>query len=108
MPGLSNRFVTEADLQRTVTDALKLQGFLTYHTFDSRRSAEGFPDVVAIHPGRGVGWALELKGPRGKPTDEQWTWIDAFAKAGFFARVLWPVDLNVWLDELKASVSPGR
>jgi hypothetical protein len=35
--------LSEKQFIRQVIDLARLQGFLVYHTFDSRRSAVGFP-----------------------------------------------------------------
>jgi Holliday junction resolvase len=69
--------ITEKDLQSTIVDLLHLYGWITYHTFDSRRSTPGFPDLVAIKGTRLL--ALELKSDLGKVTEEQYGWLRAFA-----------------------------
>lgn len=85
----------EASFQQQIIDAAHYAGWLVYHTYDSRRSAPGFPDLVLAHVERGVAF-LELKKQGGRPTDEQKHWIETLTKAGHRATVLWPEDLD-WL-----------
>lgn len=68
---------SEKELQADVIALLKLTGWIVYHTFDSRRSAPGFPDLIAIRGRRLL--ALELKTASGKVTEDQYTWLKAFA-----------------------------
>jgi hypothetical protein len=54
-------------------------GFLCYHTYDSRRSEEGFPDLLLAKPG----WPLvaaELKTNTGKLTLAQQQWLAVLAR----------------------------
>ena len=47
--------ISEKAWQMAVVRLLKQHGYpLIYHTFDSRRSPSGFPDLIAVHelPGR--------------------------------------------------------
>lgn len=67
--------ITEKRWQAQVVALLRHAGWWTYHTFDSRRSDPGFPDIVAIRDNRML--AIELKTVRGKPTSEQLAWLDA-------------------------------
>ena len=70
--------MTEKELQATVTKALQWGNWLAYHTYDSRRSEPGFPDVVALsyRPHRML--VLELKSEKGKLTDAQAAWMARF------------------------------
>lgn len=89
----------ERELQARVELLLRMAGWLYYHTHDSRRSAPGFPDIVAIR-GRRI-LALELKRDGQNPTDEQYRWLRAFDGAGASAYVVRPDNL----DELAAIVA---
>lgn len=91
--------VSEAELQRTVTEALGLFGWRWTHFRPARTTrgwrtplsgCEGFPDVVAVRVGRVV--ALELKAERGRLSDGQAAWLAEFALAGVEARVVRPSD----------------
>jgi len=67
--------VKERDLQMAVLQVARLYGWLAYHTFDSRRSAPGFPDLVLVRPPRLV--FAELKGEHGQLSRHQVTWLSA-------------------------------
>jgi selenophosphate synthetase-related protein len=71
--------MTEADVQRGITDLLKRLGFTVYHTRFAIGSDRGFPDVVGVRDdGKMV--VVECKGPRGRLSDEQQQWLDRFAQ----------------------------
>ena len=73
---------------------------MIYHTYESRRSQPGFPDLVAIRGRRLL--ALELKRADAKPTEDQYRWLQAFAMVpGVEAYVVRPKDM----DELTAIVT---
>lgn len=71
--------LTERQFQQQVVDLARAFGWLAYHTFDSRRSAPGFPDLVLAHPLRGRVIFAELKREKGHVTQQQRGWIDALA-----------------------------
>ena len=64
----------EAAFQARVIAAAQGYGWLVYHTFDSRRSAKGYPDLTMAHPDHGLIFA-ELKREGGKPSPEQEDWL---------------------------------
>jgi hypothetical protein len=66
--------MTEAQWQQQVIDLAKLGGWRSYHTFDSRRSAPGFPDLVLLRPPELV--FVEVKAEKGKTTPEQDAWLE--------------------------------
>lgn len=68
---------TEDDVLVLVRQAAALGGWLCYHTHDSRRSPEGFPDIVAVHPQLGRMVFAELKSAKGKVTPDQEQWLAA-------------------------------
>ncbi len=91
--------MTERQLLAAVRDACQWSGLLCYHTFDSRRSEPGFPDVVVVGP-HGVIFR-ELKAERGRVTSDQRTWLDRLNAAGADADVWRPDDWPARvLDEL--------
>lgn len=100
---------TEKDFMAVVTDYAKLRGWRVYHTFDSRHSAAGFPDLVLVRPPRLV--FAELKSEGGKLTPEQKAWIEALKEIGAFDRltfrdipevyVWWPRDHEQVIETLK-------
>jgi hypothetical protein len=63
--------LTEKAFMAQVVRYANMMGWHSYHPFDSRRSAPGFPDLVLIRRPRVV-WA-ELKSQRGKLTPDQLT-----------------------------------
>lgn len=89
---------SEKDHQRVVVDALTTLGYLTYHTYDSRRSNPGFPDLVAVHPGKGRRLFVELKTATGKLTADQLRWLGALALSGGDVHVVRPRDVQEFID----------
>jgi len=72
--------ILEADWQRQVVQVARMVGFNEiYHTFNSRKSAHGFPDLILLRE-RLI--ALELKREKTGLTDPQRQWIRALTKAG--------------------------
>jgi len=101
--------MTEAELQKTVTDALTALGYVWTH-FQAARARSGrwltpltgdpgFPDVIALRAG--VGWALEFKSQKGRATLGQLGWIAAFRRAGFQSYIIRPDELDWLLESLK-------
>lgn len=85
---LQAKAMSEAQLQDQVVELAKRMGFISYHTFDSRRSAPGFPDLVLVHPKqRRILWR-ELKSETGTPTPEQKVWISTLLLVG--------EDVDIW------------
>ena len=65
--------MTEKYLQKLVVELATRLGWLVYHTFDSRRSNPGFPDLMMTRKGELL--AVELKSKHGKLTDAQKKWL---------------------------------
>lgn len=89
--------MTEGDLQRLVLELAGRLRWLRYHTHDSRKSHQGFPDLVLVRPPRVL--FIELKGDSeyGKkgPTVEQQAWLEALALCPGVEAYLWrPKDIN--------------
>lgn len=70
--------MTEAELQEAVREIATTTGWLYYHTYRSKRSPAGFPDVVLVRPPRVV--FAELKSDTGKLTKEQRAWMDTLGE----------------------------
>lgn len=68
---------SEKQFQAAVVAEAERLGWAAYHTYDSRRSAAGFPDLVLIRGGRLI--AAELKVKRNKTTAAQEAWLALFA-----------------------------
>lgn len=76
--------ITEKQFQQQITDYAKLRAWDVFHTYDSRRSAPGFPDLaMARARGDGRGDELvfaELKSERGRLRPEQRHWIEKLSR----------------------------
>jgi hypothetical protein len=83
--------MSEGELERKVRGICRDLGLLAYHTHDSRRSPEGYPDWTFCGP-RGVMWR-ELKRENGGVTAAQKTWLAALVAAGQDACIWRPSDL---------------
>jgi hypothetical protein len=89
MPGLSEE-VSEKDFQAAVLRLAKRNGWLAYHTHDSRKSAAGFPDLTLVRSGRIL--FAELKTTSGKTTADQDTWLEEIRSATVPAYLWRPAD----------------
>ena len=75
-----------------------MAGWRSYHTYDSRRSAPGWPDLVLLRGG--VALFRELKLDKGRLTAAQVEWIEALRGAGLDASVWRPRDWETICAEL--------
>lgn len=93
--------MTESELQRLVCDLATLRGWSWYHTYDSRRSNAGFPDLVLRRGPRLV--FAELKSAKGVVSPAQADWLDGLRRTGVEVYVWRPVDWdNGTIDRLLA------
>lgn len=81
---------------KLVQDAKKL-GWISYHTYDSRRSDEGFPDLVLVR--ERVIYA-ELKSENGVLSQDQRKWFAALQRAKQEVYVWYPSDYEYILKIL--------
>ena len=72
------RFMKEREFQSQVVSLAKRLGYSVYHTYDSRRSEPGFPDLVCV---RDRVIFVELKTEKGRLSAAQRTWIERLANA---------------------------
>lgn len=72
--------ITEKQFMAQVVEFAKLNGWLVYHTYDSRRSESGFPDLVMVK-GRRIVFA-ELKRAGAYLTAHQTKWLDKLRLTG--------------------------
>jgi hypothetical protein len=79
--------LSERDWQQRVVDFAHWHRWLSYHTFDSRRSDSGFPDLVLIRAGRVV--FAELKAESGRVTAAQRRWLLTLASSPGVEVYLW-------------------
>ena len=91
--------MTEKQLQQLVLGACRQLRLLAYHTYDSRKSQPGFPDLVIV--GGTTILYRELKTEKGKVTSAQNYWLDALRHAGIDADVWRPSD---WPDRIMAEL----
>jgi len=79
--------VTEKEFLQQVRELASLCGWLVYHTYDSRRSPEGFPDLVLVRGDKVI--FAELKSEKGRVRPEQRMWLDALEKVRRSEACLW-------------------
>ncbi len=65
--------LSESQFQQMITDRAKVRGWLVYHTYDSRRSTAGFPDLVLARDGRVL--IIEVKTEKGRLSKAQAEWL---------------------------------
>ena len=85
--------IPEADFLAYVTELATLCGWLVYHTYDSRRSQPGFPDLVLCKDGRVI--FAELKSQKGPIRKAQQEWLDNLQMNNSVEVYLWrPADID--------------
>jgi len=97
--------MTEKELDAMIRDAATMLDWKRYHTHRSDRSPAGFPDLVLAHPAGGVIFA-ELKSDRGRLTPAQQEWADVLAAAGAEVWVVYPKDLEAFVNRLARRAEP--
>lgn len=80
--------ISEKNFTTRVKGIFRAAGWLTYHTWNSKHSDAGFPDLICVKDERIV--AIELKVGRNRPTGHQRRWLEALARAGIETYVMWP------------------
>ncbi len=79
--------MSEREYQDLITEYAELKGFLKYHTWNSRRSDPGFPDLVLVRPPRLI--FAEVKRESGKVTVHQRRWLDTLGEIPHLETYLW-------------------
>lgn len=64
--------MSETELQDAILRAAVPLGWLAYHTYDSRRSTAGFPDLALVRAPRLI--LAELKDAKGRVSPDQSRW----------------------------------
>lgn len=82
--------LTEAEFQQKITDRATALGWLVYHTYNSRRSAAGFPDLFLCRSGRAL--AIEVKSESGRVSSAQQQWLEALNHTAIEAYLVRPRD----------------
>lgn len=84
--------MSEKQWQWLVVNLATSLGYLAYHTFDSRRSNPGFPDLVLVGNGKVI--YAELKTEKGRVRPEQKKWLKALKSNGAEAYLWRPQDYD--------------
>lgn len=85
--------------QQQVIELARLYQWLVYHTFDSRRSEPGWPDLVLVRPPELL--VVELKTDAGRLTAAQKAWLAALAACGLETALWRPRDFEAVHERLK-------
>lgn len=96
--------IAEKAAQQTILDLAHTLGWKSYHVFDSRRSAGGFPDLVLVRRDRLV--FAELKKEGEEPRPDQVEWLSALAVAGAEVYVWTIADWDEVVETLTNSSRP--
>lgn len=92
-----NRDASEKEFQAQVVELATWLGWSVYHTFDSRRSAAGFPDLTLVRDGEMI--MAEVKSQTGRVRSSQLDWyarlllVQDAAPDAFAVRVWRPSDM---------------
>ncbi len=70
----------EVPFMEQVIEFLRICGWLCYHTKDSRKSAPGFPDIIALKGKRQL--VIETKRVGEEPDEAQERWLRVYVDAG--------------------------
>lgn len=80
---------SEKQFMQQVIDLARLSGFLVYHTYDSRRSQRGFPDLVMVRPPTVLFVELKSEASLGRLRPEQREWLEALSRCESVSTHLW-------------------
>ena len=89
---LSYNSMKEKEFQAMVENIAELRGWTFYHTYDSRRSNPGFPDLQMLRGERQV--IAELKSQKGRITEIQKDWLEKFKLVGAEVFLWRPSDIR--------------
>jgi hypothetical protein len=85
--------LTEAQLQKRITDLAAWLGLYTFHSTDPRRdTAAGWPDLTILNLETGAMLFAELKRQNGRVSTKQTEVLTALARGGHEARIWRPDD----------------
>lgn len=90
--------MTEKQFLQTVRDLARWARWRVYHTFNSRRSEPGFPDLVLLRGKEMI--AAELKTDTGRVTLAQREWLNALQTAGVETAIWRPADFEMIRERL--------
>ena len=95
--------ITEKSFQQQVVDYARLQGWFVYHTYNSRRSTPGFPDLTLVRAPRVI--FAELKVGKGRLSMHQSVWRERLLACEGIEYYLWRPDS--W-DEIEEVLKLAR
>ena len=107
---LTNQVKTEKDFTSRVRVEAESAGWqLVYHTWNSKHSAAGFPDLVMVKGKRLIFAELKMNlphKPKGKLSSHQKEWLDGLAQVPGIEVYTWwyPDDVDEILDVLSRTV----
>lgn len=87
----------EKQFQAQIVRLAKANGWIIFHTYDSRRSAPGFPDLVLV---RDRVLFRELKTDAGRVSKSQMEWGERLTEAGADFKIWRPQDTKAIIAEL--------
>jgi hypothetical protein len=87
---------SEKEFQSWVIGCGRAQGWLIYHTFSSKSSEPGFPDLVCVKGSSS--FYAELKRERGKVSSAQSMWLLSLERAGQETHIWRPSDREEIFD----------
>ena len=90
--------MTEKEFQSRVIYEAELTGWRVYHTYSSRRSEPGFPDMTMVRGDRLI--FAELKSARGNLSRKQREWLDALRATAAEVYLWYPRDTDQILEVL--------
>jgi Holliday junction resolvase len=82
--------IRERDITKAIRDFLNALGIFHWKAMQGLGSTPGVPDIIGIYQGRLLG--IEVKVPRGQPSENQKQFIAAINRAGGIAFVARSVD----------------
>lgn len=85
---------SEAEFDASIVKLATLYGWKTYHTYDSRKSAEGWPDRVFTR--RPEFFGAELKRENGVLSAAQEAWIEELRACGW--------EVHVWRPSMWSTI----
>lgn len=95
----------EGTFQNTIITMALKYGWEVYHTYDSRMSQRGWPDLVLARYDQEGETAeviiAELKAVTGKITPEQYWWLSALQHAGIECYLWNPMDIEFIEERLR-------
>ena len=83
----TDKLLTEKIFMESIIDLARSTGWMVYHTYDSRRSTAGFPDLVMTKHKRLV--IAEIKTETGKTSPAQDKWLETLRTARGVKVKLW-------------------